>query len=262
MSLRRRIALRLSNEMAHLGLLRSGFLKHQLDKARGKREAEARVAGFKVRLRPRDSDLATFRTVFSDGEYEVPVPEAAAAIRRHYEEIVARGKTPIVVDAGANIGAATLWFRREFPRAHIIAIEPDEPCCALLRKNVAGDEQISVLEAGIGGSPGHVQIVAAPDSWAIQTERSDSGTPIVTMNELFDSVPNGEPFLAKFNIEGFEEDVFSANLEWLDKVPVVFIEPHDWRFPEQHTSRTFQKAFGDRDFRLFIAGHGICYLRM
>jgi hypothetical protein len=82
------------------------------------------------------------------------------------------------------------------------------------------------------------------------------------MNEAFAQIPEGEPFLAKVNIEGFERDLFSDGLDWLDRIAVLFIEPHDWLFPGRHTSRTFQKALGDRDFHLFIVGPHLCYVRL
>lgn len=261
-SLLSRIAGRLRREAADFGLLHGDFVKHHVCRLAGKSECEVDLAGFRVVLRPKDSDLPAFRGIFVDHEYDIQIPEAAAAIQGRYEAIIAAGRTPVIVDAGANVGAASLWFRHKFPKSHIVAIEPDEQCCSLLQRNVAGHGPIDIVQAGIGGTPGHVQLVDAPDSWAIQTERADTGTPIVTMNEAFGRVPDGEPFLAKINIEGFEEDVFSANLEWLDRIAVLYLEPHDWRFPGQHTSRTFQKAMGERDFHLFLVGNGICYVRM
>jgi hypothetical protein len=84
----------------------------------------------------------------------------------------------------------------------------------------------------------------------------------MTMNEAFASVPNGEPFIAKMNIEGFETDVFSGAFEWLDKIGLLFIEPHDWLLPGKHTSRSFQRALGERDFDLFIVGPHLCYARV
>jgi hypothetical protein len=107
-----------------------------------------------------------------------------------------------------------------------------------------------------------VRIFSEGDSWATQTERSDSGTRIVTMGDAFNEVANGKAFIAKIDIEGFENDLFAKNLEWLDSVSAVFIEPHDWRFPGQHTSRAFQCAMGCRDFHLFLVGENLLYVRL
>ena len=44
-------------------------------------------------------------------------------------------------------------------------------------------------------------------------------------------------------------------------VLVVFIEPHDWLMPGEGSSRSFQAAFGQRDFEIFVSGENIIYVR-
>ncbi len=36
------------------------------------------------------------------------------------------------------------------------------------------------------------------------------------------------PWIVKVDIEGGEADLFAANTEWVDAVPVIIIELHDW----------------------------------
>ena len=59
-----------------------------------------------VTIRPGTSDLPCFSKVFVDYEYEIPFET----------------KPRLIVDAGANIGLATLYFSSKFPRAKIIAM--------------------------------------------------------------------------------------------------------------------------------------------
>ena len=60
----------------------------------------------------------------------------------------------------------------------------------------------------------------------------------------------GAPFIVKIDIEGFEGELFSRNLEWLDRFYVLIIELHDWMLPRQRSSQSFLRAVGalDRDF--------------
>lgn len=214
----------------------------------------------RVFIRPGQSDFSTLRQVFRDQEYRLN-DDIAARVDREYERICANGRVPIIVDAGANIGAASIWFRARFPKAAVIAIEPDPGNAAMARKNVAGMDNVSVMEAAVGSSAGFVSLVPAEHAWAVQTERADEGCDIVTIDQAVATVPSGKLLIAKIDIEGFEGDLFENNLRWMDDVSVVYIEPHDWRFPGKGSSRSFQAAFGQRDFEIFLRGENLIYVR-
>jgi FkbM family methyltransferase len=203
----------------------------------------------------RRGDVPVLRQVFRDQQYEVG-GAVGKKISQRYHEIIRDGKIPTIIDAGANIGTASIWFSAKFPNSAIVAIEPEPGNAAVLRKNVEASPRITVLEAAIGSHAGYVAVPEFTGS-GVQTERSDHGIPIVTMHQAFSSVPNGIPFIAKIDIEGFESDLFSTNVGWLDEVQVVFIEPHDWMIPEKRTSRGFQRAMGERDFDIFLRGDNL-----
>ena len=46
----------------------------------------------------------------------------------------------------------------------------------------------------------------------------------------------------KIDIEGGEDDLFSGDLDWLERTPLVIIELHDWLFPNEPRSRNFLRA--------------------
>lgn len=48
--------------------------------------------------------------------------------------------TPLIIDAGANIGMAVLYFKKEFPNARIVAFEPNPDAFRLLAHNVAANK--------------------------------------------------------------------------------------------------------------------------
>jgi len=257
-----RIAGRAQRDWADLATLGPSWFGYQASRLAGRRECRVRVAGGAMVIRPADSDVATIRQVFHGKEYQVPQLEVDRAIGARYDSLLASGCTPMIVDAGANIGAASRWFRQSYPDAHIAAIEPDPANFALLKRNLAADANVTLFAAAIGATPGKVALLVEGDSWATQTERSDSGTPVVTMAAAFSAVPNSAPFIAKIDIEGFESDLFADNLGWLDDVIAVYIEPHDWRFPGRHTSRSFQRAMAPLDFHLFMVGENLLYVRL
>lgn len=213
-----------------------------------------------ISVRAGDSDFDTLRQVFRNQDYEIVTTAAADRVRARYDAIVASGKRPVIVDAGANIGAASLWFRHQYPQAAVIAIEPDPANVTMLKKNVTGTD-IRVLDAAIGSEEGFVALHNDGASWAVQTERSSSGLRIVTVLDAVAEVPDAELFIVKVDIEGFESDLFETNTGWIDQADVIYIEPHDWLFPGKQTSRSFQREMGKRDFELLIRGENLIYVR-
>jgi FkbM family methyltransferase len=207
------------------------------------------------------SDFSVLRQVFRNREYSLPegyVRDRAAA---EYERVVASGHIPVIIDAGANIGAASVWFHQQFPAARIVAIEPDPDNAAMARANTGHLAEVVVLEAAVGSAPGFVALVPGDGAWGVQTERSSNGCEIVTIMQAIALVPHGVPFIVKIDIEGFERDLFERNVDWIDETFLVFIEPHDWMLPGRATSRGFQRAFGARAFEIFIRGENLMYLR-
>jgi FkbM family methyltransferase len=202
------------------------------------------------------------RQVFADGAYSLTwLPAINERTHRTYQAILASKKRPVIIDAGANIGAASLWFSKVFPEATIVAVEPDPANVALLRMNVSGLANCIVTEAAIGSTPGFVELSCQEVAWGVRTKRSNNGVPIVTIDSIMDQFSDGVAFIAKIDIEGFERDLFSANTGWLENIFGVFVEPHDWLFPGELSSRNFQKAMARHEFELFICGENLFYAR-
>ena len=81
---------------------------------------EVSVPGIKhpLFLRLKTSDIEVYGKIFAGQEYR-------------FEAL----KQPkVIVDAGANIGLASVFFANAFPEATIIAIEPEETNFTLLKK--------------------------------------------------------------------------------------------------------------------------------
>ena len=178
-------------------------------------------------LRPSDSDMSVLRQVFVRKAYDLGKLKAAHTERIFsiYDKITQSGRTPVIIDAGANIGAASLWFSEMFPEAAIVAVEPDGSTAAVCTMNCKDRPNIEVVQAAIGSRSGAVSLRRwAEDgrSWAVQTERDNQGsTRIVTIADLMRKYDdNGTLFLVKIDIEGFEKDLFESDTEWLAQTPI------------------------------------------
>lgn len=221
------------------------------------------IAGVgRISFRKDNSDFETIRQVFRKQDYLVRPAAVADRIQKRYSEILSEGKVPTIVDAGANIGAATLWFKQLYPEAHIVAVEPESGNLAVLRKNLIGKGGVTIVDAAVGADRGFVEVFNERMGWEARTRRSETGVPVITIQDAFERVPDGCPFFAKIDIEGFEGDLFSRNTEWLATVFALFIEIHDWMMPGMKTSQTMQRAVAQHDFEMFISSeHNLVFVR-
>ncbi len=71
----------------------------------------------------------------------------------HFE---ARRANPVILDCGSNIGISILYFKQIYPRAQIVAFEPDASVVPYLRQNIAanGLTDVHLIEAGLGAREG------------------------------------------------------------------------------------------------------------
>jgi FkbM family methyltransferase len=199
------------------------------------------VPGIKhpLHLRLRTSDISLFAEILLNAEYDYNFPK----------------RPQVIVDAGANIGLATVFYANKYPDAKIIAIEPEPSNYEMLKKNVAPhstvvpvlgalwkeDKELSLVDPGLG-------------RWGFQTR--DQGTsnnlpnlgqvPGLTLDSLMLGLGLEYIDILKVDIEGAEVELFESSLRWIDKVGVIVIELHD-RF-RTGCSRGFYLATRDFEF--------------
>lgn len=210
----------------------------------------------KLCLRPTDSDAETFTSVFDRGPYNLSRLAQHARVLKAYHRILADNRSPLIIDAGANVGAASLWFAAQFPMAKIIAIEPEQEAADLCRKNLRNAPNATVIKSALGSASGYVSVEKKKKSDATRVAHCPVGdTAMISVQEAI-RVAGSEavPFIIKVDIEGFEKDLFSRDTSWLNEFSVLFVEPHDWLMPGQQTSGPFLKAIADQGMELLILG--------
>jgi FkbM family methyltransferase len=196
-------------------------------------------------------DLAVVRQIFHAEDYRLSRLRVHHDLLRQYQEMCTAGITPLIVDLGANTGLASFYLSREFPKARIIAVEPDRDNAALARQNNRGNPLFDLVDAGISSVDGHGTITNTGDeNWAYRTELTSTGDlAMVSMNTLFEryTEPGTQPFIIKIDIEGFESDLFARATEWVDQYPLLIIELHDWMLPGSANSASFLRCISQRD---------------
>lgn len=194
-----------------------------------------------IYLRIPSSDVLTYWQVFVDQEYALKT-----------------NKSPkVIVDAGANVGLASVYFANRFPDAKIFAIEPERSNFDMLLKNVAPyqnivpifaalwneNKQISLVDPGLGNSGFMTQDDSVKDeNFGQQLHLINAMTVDKIMNEH--SIAKID--ILKIDIEGAEEEVFADPFAWIGKVDSLIVELHERMKPG--CSRSFSEA--TKDFEL------------
>lgn len=217
-----------------------------------------------ISLRRRTSDLATFEQVFANNAYNLRRLQRWGEIFELYTSLASEG-LPLVLDLGANVGLASLYFAKNWPAAQIIAVEPDEQNYRVMCDNLAGIGNTRLLHAAVASEDGAVRIVN-PDTqaWAIRTEVAEEtagSIPALSMQTLLGTAPpSSRPFMVKIDIEGFESNLFSSNTGWVDLFPVIIIELHDWLLPGQGTSTNFLRVIAQKRRDFIFVGENVISL--
>ena len=213
-------------------------------------------------VRPSETDLNVIRQIYFENGYDLSKFPQGNRIQEYYKNILSRNKSPIVIDAGANIGVASRYFATKFAEARIFAIEPDPKTVAICRLNTEMLSHVEVCEAAIGSESGNVAVESFEGhAWATRTHRSNEGLEVLTVPNLVSRVPQGELFIVKVDIEGFESDLFLSNTEWIDDAYVIIVEPHDWMFPGKGTSQALQQAMSSRGRDLLVSGENLIWVK-
>jgi FkbM family methyltransferase len=206
--------------------------------------------------RPGGSDERVVQEVLRGREYDFARLRRGPELNALYGRLAASGRAPLIVDAGANIGASAIWFALSFPAARVVAIEPEAENFALLKANTEGASVVA-LRAALAARPGRVRLVDPGEgAWGFRTAPAGetlgaADVAAVTVSELYAArAETCAPFVVKIDIEGAEADVFAADTGWVEATPVIVIELHDWLLTGQASARPFLQCVSalDRDF--------------
>ena len=212
-----------------------------------------------IQFRAHDAgDWGAVQQVFHGLDYRVDFWLQGKALEKLYTEY-AKKSTPLIVDAGANIGTSCVYFSTKYPQSLVMAIEPEKNNCNLLRLNCQG-RRIDVHEAALGNKPGKLFLKdPGMSSWGFRVgEQGDYAVDVITVEQLLESAPpEALPFILKIDIEGGEQSLFDAECPWLDEFPLVVIELHDWMLPGSGSSNNFFRKLSRHNFDVLHKGENL-----
>jgi FkbM family methyltransferase len=211
-------------------------------------------------------DWATVIEIFGRREYDTFRFATQTNISKHLKSLSETG-TALVLDLGANIGVASRYFANIFPDARILAVEPSSKNLELLKINMSKTPRVKVVHGAVGASSGKVSLFdSGSGNNAFRTFGDESQitetVDCYSVRDLLNANPDSVPFLVKIDIEGAEAELFSKNIDWIDKFKVIVIEIHDWMLPGEAISTNLLKALGGRKRDLVFKGENLFSIRV
>lgn len=210
-------------------------------------------------------DRGVLQQIFQEKQYEfgwLPQGKDLMALATLIRE---KGSTPAIIDGGANIGASAIWFAERYKGAVVLAIEPEADNCQLFQKNCAG-QPVRLFQGGLSDSRKELFLDDPGQSdWGYRVSATgDIKVQCIGLTDIMQYCADNSltPLLLKLDIEGAEEAVFSGNTDWINDIPVIIIELHDWLFPQGNTSQNFMRAVSKYGLQIFTRGENMfCFNR-
>lgn len=140
------------------------------------------------------ADIAALREVFVEKEYALP---DIAATR--------------IVDIGAHIGCASLFFATQYPEADVVAYEPEPDNFETLKRNMQPFKNVSCVNAAVSDQEGAIDFYISPSSLGSSLYEREGSRKITVCSRTLDQVLSLPVDVLKFDIEGAEHTLFSAS---------------------------------------------------
>jgi FkbM family methyltransferase len=155
---------------------------------------------------------------------------AEVVVSSHYGGPHLPAQASVVVDVGANVGAATAWFRARFPTAVIVAVEPDPETFASLEKNVGDDPQIRLVHGAVADRDGELFLTREGMSVLTRVSETASESAVrvrcFSLSSLMQHVGIDAPIdLLKIDAEGGEWKILENPLP---DVATIVMEVHEF----------------------------------
>lgn len=184
--------------------------------------------GIVITYRLNRGDIQGIREIFLDHAYRLPFDVASSCL----------------VDLGANIGLTSVWLAKTYGASRLVAVEPDPSNARLARKNLQDNGiDATLIEAAIGSTDGTTFFAESAESNLGQVASAGRPVKMISMATLLGYLNAGQMIdVLKLDIEGGEQDLLSANIEWLQRVKSIIAEFHPDRVDYPTLIKTIENA--------------------
>lgn len=183
---------------------------------------------------PKILKIDKFEVHYHNKEEVLEIKKEIFAQHTYYFETI--NPHPFIIDAGAHIGLSTLYFKKQYPGAEVMAIEPNAINFKLLEENIWENQldNVTTIRAALTSYGNEAQFYADQKQVWLSTASLHEGAwngdqntkPQVVPAIQLSSLITRHVDLLKLDIEGAEQEVLIEAREKLPLVKKILLEFH------------------------------------
>lgn len=228
-----------------LGLWNSLSLLMQLVFSKNEIKIFSKKLIYPIFLRKKTSDFSIFYNIFVKKEYGFDYGD----------------NVNTVIDLGANIGLAAVFFKNKFPECIVISVEPEEKNFKMLKRNTTNYKNVFILNNAIWNESKNLFIENTKDGeWGFMVSQEsdfpEQTIKSITIDQIIEEYKLISLDVLKIDIEGSEKDLFQTNFEkWLPITKRIVIELHEGM--RLGSTKAFFAAISKYDFSVSFVGENL-----
>ena len=191
------------------------------------------------------SDLIMFEQIFYTKEYDINVPF----------------EPKVIIDLGANVGFASVYFANRFPASKIFALEPNKENYDLACKNVKKYPNIKMVMGAIWNRSEEIHLVDkgyGEASFMIEPGTDINSIQAYTIRSVMKMMNTDFIDILKIDIEGSEKEIFESGYEeWLSLTKIIIVETHD-RY-KKGSSKSVLSTISNYNFSLELSAENLVF---
>lgn len=190
------------------------------------------------------SDYAIFEQIFVEHQYTLPI------------DLI---NPSTIIDLGANVGYASVYFANQFPTATIFSLEPEKNNFNIALENTKAYKNIRLEHGAIWHVAETIHITDngfGEAGFMVENGNGPNAIRAFTVQEIMRLMDVQTIDILKIDIEGAEKEIFENNYEtWVPNTKIIIVETHD-RY-KKGTSKAIFNTIAKYDFSLELKGENL-----
>lgn len=166
---------------------------------------------------------------------------------------------PFIIDAGANIGLSAIYLKKLFPKASIVAFEPDPAVFTILKHNIESFnfENVNLVNKALWNEETQLNFFSEGADGGRMASAEDASNIIkIETTKLSYYLKDTVVDFLKIDIEGAEFTVLQEAKPFLKNVKNIFVEFHSFTNRQQNLAALIS-ILEEAGFRIIVQHIGV-----